>query len=58
MKMKLAFIFLFISSFFIFSTYLSAQDLGPLFKKVKDVLVERTEPWPTQRGIPKFLCRK
>ena len=36
MKIKLAFIFLFVSPFFIFSTRVSSQDLGPHFKKMKD----------------------
>jgi cyclase len=35
MKVKLAFISLFVSSLFVFSP-VSAQDLGPLFKKMKD----------------------
>ena len=36
MKVKLAFIFLFVSSFFVFSAQVSAQELGPHFKKIKD----------------------
>jgi cyclase len=32
----LAFIFLFVSSFFVFSAEVSAQELGPHFKKIKD----------------------
>ena len=52
MKIKLAFI-LFLSSFFMFSAYLSAQDFGPLFKKVKDVLVERTGTLADSTWYPK-----
>jgi cyclase len=36
MKVRLAFIFLFVSSFFVFSAQVSAQELGPHFKKIKD----------------------
>ncbi len=36
MKVKLAFIFLFVSSFFVFSAQVLAQELGPHFKKIKD----------------------
>lgn len=36
MKVRLAFIFLFVSSLFVFSGQISAQDLGPHFKKIKD----------------------
>jgi len=36
MKVKLAFIFPFVSSFFVFSAQVSAQELGPHFKKIKD----------------------
>jgi cyclase len=35
MKLKLAFIFLFVSAFFVFSQ-VTAQELGPHFKKIKD----------------------
>lgn len=36
MKVKSALFFLFISSFFVFSAQVSAQELGPHFKKIKD----------------------
>jgi cyclase len=36
LKVRLALIYLFISSFFVLSAQLSAQELGPQFKKIKD----------------------
>jgi cyclase len=36
MKVRLALIFLFVSSFFVFSAQVSAQELGPHFKKLKE----------------------
>jgi len=36
MKMRSAFVFLFVSFLLLFATHLSAQDLGPQFKKIKD----------------------
>jgi glyoxylase-like metal-dependent hydrolase (beta-lactamase superfamily II) len=36
MKARLALIFLFVSSFFVFSAQVSAQELGPHFKKLKE----------------------
>jgi hypothetical protein len=40
--MRLASVFLFVSFFFLFTPRLSAQDLGPHFKKIKEGIFVRT----------------
>jgi cyclase len=52
MRVRLALIFLFVSSFFVFSAQVSAQELGPHFKKIKDgVYVYAAKPTDSNAGI-------
>ena len=52
MKVRLAFIFLFVSSFFVLSVQVPAQDLGPHFKKIRDgIYVYAQKPADSNAGI-------